>query len=263
MFRILLLTMSLLLSSNCTDEKNKPTTTTSLSAPTKELIGNPLDSCQQLVLVLSPNDTNVVAKLSRYEKRAGQWELLEAAHDVSLGRTGLAWGTGKHPLAATQGNRKKEGDGKSPAGIFSFGVAFGYAAEMPALKMPYVPITERIQCIEDSESKYYNRIVDNTQVTKDWQTADFMQRKDDLYEFGIFVNHNAAAQPAGGSCIFLHLWRGFGKPTAGCTAMERGNMLRLLQWLDPAQNPRLVQLVARDYPKFAAQYDLPRIDLSD
>ncbi|MFK8102956.1 MAG: L,D-transpeptidase [Saprospiraceae bacterium] len=259
MLRILLLTMSLLLSSNCADEKNTPVAST-ISEPVKELIANPLDSCQQLVLVLSPNDTNVIAKLRRYEKRAGQWKLLGEAHDVSLGRTGLAWGTGKHSLTEIQGNRKKEGDGKSPAGIFSFGVAFGYAAEMPNLKMPYVPITERIQCIEDSESKYYNRIVDNTQLTKDWQTADFMQRKDDLYEFGVFVNHNVTAQKEGGSCIFLHLWRGFGKPTAGCTAMEKENMLRLLQWLDPVQKPRLVQLVARDYPKFAEQYDLPKMD---
>ena len=67
---------------------------------------------------------------------------------------------------------------------------------------------------------------------------------DGLYRWGIVVGHNPANQPGAGSCIFIHLWRGPGQPTAGCTAMSEENLPRILAWLDPALDPRLVQWIA-------------------
>jgi hypothetical protein len=50
--------------------------------------------------------------------------------------------------------------------------------------------------------------------------------------------------PGRGSCIFLHVWDGPGRPTAGCTAMDAAAMREVLAWLDPAARPALVQLPA-------------------
>ena len=70
-----------------------------------------------------------------------------------------------------------------------------------------------------------------------------MKRDDDLYELGIVVEHNMHPfQKGRGSAIFLHVWRRADQPTAGCTAMSRADMLRLLQWLDPSGKPFLLQL---------------------
>lgn len=215
----------------------------------------------QLVVVTSEHPDSINAQLSKYEFTKNKWQQIGATHDVTLGRTGLAQGRGEVDLL--KGTPKKEGDGKSPAGIFKFGTAFGYAskAAAPEFKLPYVQITEVTQCIEDSKSKYYNQIVDNTKVKNDWNTADFMLREDDLYKWGVFVEHNTTPTiEEGGSCIFFHLWRGPGKHTAGCTAMTENNMLDLIKWLDPEKEPRLVQLVEKDYPEFEKNFSLPKRD---
>ncbi len=241
-----------LLFTNC---QSTPEKTTTMLQEQKTVPKN----CQQIVIVISPDDTTIVAELHRFDRKENQWIRNAAPHPVSLGRTGLAQGKGVHLPDLLDGIEKKEGDGKSPSGIFHFGKAFGYAPPSAAkgIKMPYVTIDENTQCIEDSKSRYYNQILDNTSVEKDWESADFMRRKDDLYKWGIFVQHNTPAKAESGSCIFLHLWRGHGKPTAGCTAMTEENMLGLLQWLDPSKNPLLLQVTAKDYPVFLKKYDLP------
>jgi len=70
-----------------------------------------------------------------------------------------------------------------------------------------------------------------------------MLRQDELYRWGILVDHNAGSPVAGnGSCIFMHIWRGPGEPTVGCTAMPAAEIEKVLGWLDPASQPLLVQL---------------------
>jgi L,D-peptidoglycan transpeptidase YkuD (ErfK/YbiS/YcfS/YnhG family) len=70
-----------------------------------------------------------------------------------------------------------------------------------------------------------------------------MKRDDELYEFGIVVRHNMNTVMNGkGSAIFVHVWRDSDQPTAGCTAMSKTNMLKVLRWLDPSKNPILIQV---------------------
>ena len=64
------------------------------------------------------------------------------------------------------------------------------------------------------------------------------------YRRGAVVQYNTPATPGAGSCIFLHIWSGPSKGTAGCTAMSAENLDVLLRWLDPASNPRLLVGVA-------------------
>jgi len=71
------------------------------------------------------------------------------------------------------------------------------------------------------------------------------------------VEHNAAAVPGAGSCIFLHIWGGPAKGTAGCTAMAEEDLVRLLGWLDHKESPRLVQLPEAEYARLRAAWSLP------
>ncbi len=240
-----------------TTDKTPESKETPSAEPTKPL--TIVDQAQQLIVVTSPTNSQLTGKLYRFEKQNNQWEAKSNVHPITLGKNGLAWGLGKHD--PKDGLQKKEGDKKSPAGIFTFGTAFGYAKkdDAPAFKLPYVQITEVTQCIEDSKSKYYNQIIDNSTVTKDWDAADFMKRDDDLYKWGVFVHHNTEQKAEGGSCIFLHLWRASDKPTAGCTAMTEENILSLLQWLDPSKQPILVQMQESDYSLFKEKYNLPKL----
>ena len=95
--------------------------------------------------------------------------------------------------------------------------------------------------VDDVKSRYYNQIVDETTVPdKDWDSAEIMRREDGLYGMGVMIGHNPERVAGGGSCIFLHVWKGPGQGTAGCTALEAENVRKIIAWLDPGMAPRLV-----------------------
>jgi len=210
---------------------------------------------QQLVVVRSPDDASTQARLQRFEKNGKKWLPVGNAVDVTLGRTGLAW---SKQMDENTSPIKQEGDGKSPAGIFTFGNIFGYApASEVSFKMPYVHADVALECVDDSKSWFYNQLVDNRLVKKDWTSSEFMRRNDHQYKWGIVVNHNTPAMPQGGSCIFLHIWKEPGAPTSGCTAMTEDKLLELLHWLDLQKQPLLLQVVERDYPVYKKELGLP------
>jgi len=87
-----------------------------------------------------------------------------------------------------------------------------------------------------------------------------MLRQDEQYRWGVVVDHNANSPVSGGgSCIFLHIWKDANTGTAGCTAMERQNLERIVKWLDPAKNPYLIQMTESQYDSSRKSYKLPKL----
>jgi L,D-peptidoglycan transpeptidase YkuD (ErfK/YbiS/YcfS/YnhG family) len=161
-----------------------------------------------------------------------------------------------HPGLA--GPTKREGDDKAPAGVFRLGTAFGYAKKPLPTRMRYVPLTPNIVAVDDPKSRYYNQLVDRTKVSDaDWQSAENMLLSDQRYKWGVWVKHNDPPVPRGGSCIFLHVWKDRSTLTSGCTAMSERDMVRLLGWLDPAKEPRLIQLPRSIYNERRTGWGLP------
>ena len=105
--------------------------------------------------------------------------------------------------------------------------------------------------------------MDTSTISPDWgnHENEMMRRSDDLYRWGILVDHNANPPvPGGGSCIFMHIWKGPAQPTVGCTAMPQADMELLLGWLDPDRKPLLVQLPAPQYQKMRRHWNFPAMD---
>jgi D-alanyl-D-alanine dipeptidase len=96
--------------------------------------------------------------------------------------------------------------------------------------------------VDDVNSKLYNKIVDSTKVTVDYESFEHMKFPKDYYKYGIVVNHNhineEGAKRGAGSCIFIHIKD---IPTAGCTVMSEREIQEVLRWLDPKAEPLLVQ----------------------
>jgi len=215
---------------------------------------------RQMLVVLTSNWDDPRGELYRLTWEAGAWRREGAPTPVLIGKKGLGWGVGLTDYTRRKGPVKQEGDLKSPAGLFALGTAFGYAdrAEAKFVRMPYTPVVSATMCIEDTRSTYYNRIIDETQTEADWSSTDHMLRQDDLYAWGMLVEHNyTPAQPGGGSCIFLHVWNPEGSGTAGCTSMPIDRMKALLAWLDPAAAPLLLQVPEGEYAHFRNEWNLP------
>lgn len=222
----------------------------------------PLAGSRQLILVTTPDWSSVRGTLRRFERRGtrAEWTQVGEAFDIVVGRNGLGWGAG---LVETEGAgpSKREGDGRAPAGIFRLTRAFGFASAGDAewLRVPYTPLTPGVECVDDTASAQYNRVVDRSGVkTIDWNSSERM-REVEGYRWGVVVAHNARAVPGQGSCIFLHIWAGPSKGTAGCTAMEQPNLEALLRWLDSSKRPLLVQLPESEYARLRPVWKLPAV----
>jgi D-alanyl-D-alanine dipeptidase len=221
-----------------------------------------LARARQLVLVITPGWDDVRGELRRFGAgpSPGWWQPVGASTAIVVGRSGLAWDPALEQTIP--GPVKREGDGRSPAGVFALGTAFGFAAGAEAawLKMPYLPITEGIECVDDPASTVYNQIVDRRKVSApDWNSSEKMRDIGEPYRWGVVVNYNTApATPRHGSCIFLHIGGGEGsKGTAGCTAMPAADLRTVLEWIDPRQSPVIVQLPRPAYETLKTVWQLP------
>ena len=202
---------------------------------------------RQLVVVTADAWGSRDGVLLRLEKLNDGWHQDGNPVRVVFGRNGLAWGRGLQPDGLS-GPEKREGDLKSPAGVFQLGPAFGYAGS-PVLrtKLPYKPSTDRDYFVDDAASGEYNTWVtiaasEPNSPESRWRSFERMRRGDGLYEYGVVVQQNTnPVMPGKGSAIFLHIWRGRSTTTAGCTAMSKDDLIRLVEWLDPAQLPLLIQ----------------------
>jgi len=196
---------------------------------------------KQLLVVTTDNWSTSSGSLQRYEREHEGWVEVGKAIEIKLGRNGLGWGIGLHEIPQEAKILKKEGDGKSPAGIFKLKQAFGYAPFK--IRYPYSVYMETDHCVDDINSKYYNKIVDSTNLNKDYTSHERMKFPKEYYKYGVVVDHNGIAEgeiskKGAGSCIFIHIKS---VPTAGCTVMSESEIKQVIRWLDPESTPLLLQ----------------------
>jgi L,D-peptidoglycan transpeptidase YkuD (ErfK/YbiS/YcfS/YnhG family) len=204
-------------------------------------------STKQLLLVIADDFDSDHALLQAYERSDKRWQKVFAPIRVNLGRNGLGWGEGLMAFAHRDDEPvKHEGDGKSPAGLFSLDLFFGYEEEVFAFA--YKRVDGSTLCIDESGSAQYNQIITlekDENASQRFKSFEYMKREDDLYRLGIVVGHNKKALKERGSCIFIHIEKAKGSATSGCTSLDEAQLMRLMRWLDRKKEPLLLQLPAR------------------
>jgi L,D-peptidoglycan transpeptidase YkuD (ErfK/YbiS/YcfS/YnhG family) len=138
------------------------------------------------------------------------------------------------PVALGRGGlkaNKREGDGGTPIGTFR-PLRLWWRKDRharPKTGLPVRVIARADGWCEDPTDRRYNQPV----RLADESNADRLMRADHLYDFIVEIDHNTRPRVSGrGSAVFLHLARPGFPPTAGCIAMTRGAMLRLLARLN-------------------------------
>jgi L,D-peptidoglycan transpeptidase YkuD (ErfK/YbiS/YcfS/YnhG family) len=135
----------------------------------------------------------------------------------ALGRSGI-------------GRAKREGDGMTPAGSYTLDRLWIRAdrSSLRASGLPWRRTGRNDGWCDDAGDARYNR-----PVTLPFRPShETMWREDDLYDCVVEIGWNRHPIVKGrGSAIFMHVARpGFG-PTAGCVALRRADLLRLLPLL--------------------------------
>lgn len=221
----------------------------------------PADSQQCLVGIASDWNSSYVT-LTMYERApGGTWQPQGSSWKGRLGKNGLVWGKGLHPVPSGA-KTKKEGDRRAPAGVFDLGGAWGYAPSIQkSPNLSYVQVTSRSLWYEDPSSPYYNqfRILDYEPRTTEEKKAQ-MKQGDYAHSLKLFIAHNAYPNitPGAGSSIFFHIWRnGGGSATFGCTTMAEGDLKRLIATVEPRKRPVYVLLPRAEYDQYRAAWKLP------
>jgi len=234
-------------------------------------VNSPLSSdTRQAVVVITDSLTATQGFLTCWERADGEssWRLIGHPKPVVLGRSGLGWGQGLHDTTNLfQFPVKREGDGRSPAGAFALSSVFGYAPDsvMQGLNMPYLPLDEFVECVDDVRSTYYNQVVSRQVLGEkvDWSSSEKMRSAGIYYELGVVVDHNTGpGKHDYGSCIFLHNWARSDETMAGCTALSPPDLGAVVQWLEQVKQPVLVQLTREAYQQVQGYWNLPNRALS-
>ena len=137
--------------------------------------------------------------------------------------------------ASRRRGAKREGDGRTPSGVFGFDFMFGVYPD-PGVHFPFRRITgPNIVWDDDPASANYNEWIDTNTASAGTSPEPMDVSAYDAA--AAVIAYNDARSPGLRSAIFLHV--SSGRSTAGCVALPYDELLEVLRWLDPAQGPRI------------------------
>jgi L,D-peptidoglycan transpeptidase YkuD (ErfK/YbiS/YcfS/YnhG family) len=220
------------------------------------------EDCRQLIVAIAPAWDSMRGELQRFERSAasGPWQPVGQPVPVLFGKNGLAWGRG---LAGQEENgpRKRERDGRAPAGLFRIGKIYTYDPALPAgANFPFHQVTKADAWIDDPSRPDYNLHVriDDPRNPPPWFAKQKMRHNDFAYRWLVEIRHNSdPPQPHEGSAIFFHIRRGAARPSAGCTTMAESALVELIRWLRADAHPTYALLPRALYVEKAAAWSLP------
>jgi L,D-peptidoglycan transpeptidase YkuD (ErfK/YbiS/YcfS/YnhG family) len=225
--------------------------------------GFPVVGCRQLVLVLAPDFGAVKGTVRRLERDGPDAPWREVGNPAAcvLGRNGLGVGRGlTSPMA---GPAKRQGDSRTPAGLFPLPETFGYAtpeeASAGGVRLPYVVVTDRTSCVTDPGSALFGHVVGAGQRPAGVSLRqDRMVRDDGANVWGVVIGHNRdQVDPEAGTCLFVNVRPAEGPPTGGSIGCVKDVAATLVAWLDPAAGPLLAVLPRKEYQERKAAWGLP------
>ena len=176
----------------------------------------------QIMIVVPLNNHTYTANFYFYVKKQDKWfeYLISEAH---IGQNGLG--------------KEREGDRKTPVGIYSFNCYFGIA-DNPGTKLSYIKLNDSLYWDGDSNSTNYNLLV-NIETYKDFDTTESEHLIEETlgYQYAMNMNYNEDRVAKKGAGIFLHCYTE--RPyTAGCVALPENNMIKVLKMAN--ENARIL-----------------------
>ncbi len=173
-----------------------------------------LKDLDQLVCVIGSGSSDCTVSFHKKD-RDGKWVQVFRV-DGDCGLEGITY-------------QKREQDNKTPAGLYSFTLAFGLKSD-PGAFLNYRKITEYDYWVDDINSPYYNTWVNSSDTSGEF-TSEHLIDHSPSYNYALNINYNPECKPGLGSAVFLHCYNGTGS-TTGCIAIPETNMKTLVKEVD-------------------------------
>lgn len=123
---------------------------------------------------------------------------------------------------------KVEGDLKTPKGHYK--VTHGFyrpdKIDCPKSIIPFTAIEPNFGWCDDPSHPFYNQ-----KILKPLDASyEDLWRDDDVYDLILVTDHNTnPIVPGKGSAVFIHIARANFEPTAGCLALPKQDLLRIVE----------------------------------
>ena len=152
---------------------------------------------------------------------------LKNKHTLKIDDFYFKCSVGKHGLS----KRKKEGDKKTPKGIFRIENLYFRKDRLkkPKTSLKCIEIKKDMGwCNDIKHPKKYNKLI----VSQNKVRHEKLKRADNKYDLLIPIKYNFEKPIVGlGSCIFIHLTSNY-SPTAGCIALKKKDFLIMLKLIN-------------------------------
>ena len=226
----------------------------------------PPDSTQAIVGITDGWNSSHVSLCLVEKNQAGQWKTILGPFQGRIGYHGTAWGRGLHNTPR-QGNEKREGDNRSPAGIFDIGSLYVCnptpVQHDPALGCVQVGPND-LWVSDPRLPRLYNRHLRLAHpAATAWEKHEQMNQKDYHHSIKMLVHHNTAHNGnkpvvGKGSSIFFHIWRKQGQyASAGCTTLAEADLRALIARLNARRHPVYILLPREEYRRCRKDWKLP------
>lgn len=177
---------------------------------------------QQLLTVTAPTGRSTRAWVQRWTLRHGRWVAASRPVGAAIGADGVT----AHPV---------EGRAATPLGVFTLTDAFGAGSNRGdrITRLAYRQSRYGDSWGSDPRRPTYNRL---------WNcgcgAGELYRLRSSYFRYGIVIDYNRSPVVRGaGSGFFVHV--ADGRPTGGCVALHRADLVAILRWLDPAARPRI------------------------
>jgi L,D-peptidoglycan transpeptidase YkuD (ErfK/YbiS/YcfS/YnhG family) len=183
-------------------------------------------SADQLITVEATRYKTTSAALRLWQRAADRcWRPVAGPWTARIGWNGLA-------------DRRREGDGTTPTGVYSLGRTMYGNAPNPGVRYRY----RRLACgdwwNEDPRSPTYNtfqHVRCGTRPPFRTTTPGLWQERTAYRHFAVIEFNMRPVVPGRGSGIFLHAKTG--SSTNGCVSLPASQLVSTLRWLRPAERP--------------------------
>ena len=209
-----------------TTEPTTAPTAEPTTAPAAERVASPAwvaglgqkQSASQLFVVAVVGKTT--AYISMHEKNAaGEWEQIISTPGY-IGKLGMG--------------KTREGDAKTPQGVFHFTKAFGIADDPGCKGFEYLKVTDDLYWSGDVRDGYhYNEMVNIKDLPDlDTENSEHIVDYNVHYQYCLNIGYNEEGVAGLGSAIFLHCLAPEKPYTGGCVAIPQEKLETVLRNVD-------------------------------
>jgi L,D-peptidoglycan transpeptidase YkuD (ErfK/YbiS/YcfS/YnhG family) len=176
-----------------------------------------------VIIVHASSANTTSATLETYRRVTGGWSRQFAAMSARIGKDGFS-------------DHHVEGVPSTPIGMFGFGSTMYGVNANPGVGYAYHRLVTNDWWNENPDSSAYNTFEHSS--SNPGGGSEELWKQTVAYQYFAFIKYNVPAVAGRGSGIFLH--ETHTSSTSGCVSLPKADLIKVLTWLNPSDNPRIV-----------------------